>query len=91
MTAKVSFKEPNLLSSASSAAHVSLSSHLQLSNNRQTHKPSQNQRPKPKAQSNKPASANPLDFLRTRNFVASSAAALVSEWAYNPTKPKQST
>ncbi|WP_220335779.1 hypothetical protein, partial [Rhizobium mesosinicum] len=42
-------------------------------------------------QSNKPASANPLDFLRTRNFVASSAAALVSEWAYNPTKPKQST
>ena len=45
MTAKVSFKEPNLLSSASSAAHVSLSSHLQLSNNRRHPKPSQNQRP----------------------------------------------
>ncbi|WP_210276834.1 hypothetical protein, partial [Rhizobium sp. BK275] len=35
--------------------------------------------------------ANPLDFFRTRNFVASSAAALVSDWAYNPTPPKQST
>ncbi|MBB3464212.1 hypothetical protein FHT92_004850, partial [Rhizobium sp. BK377] len=35
--------------------------------------------------------ANPLDFFRTRNFVASSAAALVSEWAYNPTPSKQST
>ncbi|MFD1726619.1 hypothetical protein ACFSGY_17985, partial [Rhizobium viscosum] len=35
--------------------------------------------------------ANPLDFFRTRDFVASSAAALVSEWAYNPHTPKQST
>ncbi|WP_207896882.1 MULTISPECIES: hypothetical protein, partial [unclassified Rhizobium] len=31
------------------------------------------------------------DFFRTRNFVASSAAALVSEWAYKPTPAKQST
>jgi hypothetical protein len=33
--------------------------------------------PQTSAQSNKPAIANPLDFFRTSNFVASSAAALV--------------
>jgi len=62
---------------ASSAAHVSLSSHLQLSNNRQTQKPSQNQRPKLPPRATNQHSANPLDFFRTKVFVASSAAALV--------------
>ncbi|WP_210191802.1 hypothetical protein, partial [Rhizobium sp. R635] len=32
-----------------------------------------------------------LSFTRTSNFVASSAAALVSEWAYRTNPPKQST
>ncbi|WP_210278547.1 hypothetical protein, partial [Rhizobium sp. BK377] len=86
-----SFKEPNLLSSASSAAHVSLSSHLQLSNNRRHFSRRKINAPNLKPRATNQHAANPLDFFRTRNFVASSAAALVSEWAYNPTPSKQST
>ncbi|WP_221157428.1 hypothetical protein, partial [Rhizobium lentis] len=75
---------------ASSAAHVSLSSNLQLSNNRRPKavtKPAPNLGPKQQT-SNPPIR---LSFLRTRDFVASSAAALVSEWAYNPTPFSKST
>jgi len=90
VTAKVSFKEPNLLSSASSAAHVSLSSHLQLSNNRRH--PSRHKINAPNFRQEQQTSiSQSACFFRTRDFVASSAAALVSEWAYNPHTPKQST
>ncbi|WP_210421944.1 hypothetical protein, partial [Rhizobium sp. L9] len=55
------------------------------------------QKPSPKPAPNlgpKQQTSNPpirLSFLRTRDFVASSAAALVSEWAYNPTPFSKST
>ncbi|WP_221126897.1 hypothetical protein, partial [Rhizobium bangladeshense] len=75
---------------ASSAAHVSLSSILQLSNNRR-------QMPSPKPAPNlsqEQQTSNPpirLSFFRTRDFVASSAAALVSEWAYRTIPFSKST
>jgi len=78
VTAKVSFQEPKSLPVPQAfAAHVSLSSHLQLSKNRPLSavtKPNP-QTLKPGKQTSK--SANPLDFSRTKQFVASSAAALV--------------
>jgi len=67
---------------ASFAAHVSLSSHLQLSNNRPEkpgHFPVKPQALKPGTPIS--ITANPGNS-RARNFVASSAAALVSDRAY---------
>jgi hypothetical protein len=77
VTVKVSFKGSNLSDPASSAAHVSLSSHLQLSNNRRTKKPST--KPAPNLSQEQQTSIPPirLSFFRTKDFVASSAAALV--------------
>ncbi|NKF14178.1 hypothetical protein [Rhizobium phaseoli] len=91
MTAKVSFKEPaSLPVPRSSAAHVSLSSNLQLSKNRRP-KAVTKTRSKlaPRTQTSNPPIR--LSFFRTRDFVASSAAALVSEWAYRTNPFSKST
>ncbi|WP_176439453.1 hypothetical protein, partial [Rhizobium esperanzae] len=61
---------------ASSAAHVSLSSHLQLSKNRRPSAVTKT-RSKPKPEATNQQSPIRLSFFRTKDFVASSAAALV--------------
>ncbi|MGL4093656.1 hypothetical protein, partial [Agrobacterium cavarae] len=79
------------LGPASLAAHVSLSSHIQLSKNRhqfsvKKSNPSSNQDPRATSIS----SSFPI-FSRTKDFVASSAAALVSERTYKRHTPNKST
>ena len=92
VTAKVSFKGSKSLQIPQAPPPTFLFLLiLQLSNNRQTLKPSPKPRSKlaPRTQtSNQPIR---LSFLRTRDFVASSAAALVSEWAYRTIPFSKST
>ncbi|MGG2473721.1 hypothetical protein ACNVD4_00005, partial [Rhizobium sp. BR5] len=65
---------------ASFAAHVSLSSHYSIVKKQTTSPKSGSQKikpPKPKPQETNKQSAHHLDLFRTKDFVASSAAALV--------------
>ncbi|WP_210209261.1 hypothetical protein, partial [Rhizobium phaseoli] len=78
------------LDPASSAAHVSLSSNLQLSKNRRPKAVTKTRsKLSPRTQTSNPPIR--LSFFRTRDFVASSAAALVSEWAYRTNPFSKST
>jgi hypothetical protein len=78
VTAKVSFKDPaSLPDPANSAAHVSLSSHIQLSNNRPDNPVEFPQAQSPKAPNPQSAKTKPIRKPRTKDIVASSAAALV--------------
>jgi hypothetical protein len=65
------------ISPANSAAHVSLSSHIQLSNNRPDNPVEFPQAQSPKAPNPKSAKTKPIRKPRTKDIVASSAAALV--------------
>jgi len=77
VTVKVYSRDPNYLQIPQASPPTFL--FLLIFNCQKTDrsKQSQNQIPKAKTPGNQQASAHQLDFLRTKDFVASSAAALV--------------